>query len=177
MGRLVDLTGKRFGKLLVVGRFGTNRFGQPQWTCKCDCGGTTVALGGNLKTGKTAGCGCSKGRPPLPDGMASAKQTYLGYKRGAIVRGLEFSLSFEDFLALTKQNCIYCGSQPKTIRKTPSLNGNHIYNGLDRVDNNLGYTMANVVPCCKRCNLGKSNISKEEFLEWIDSVYRYQHRL
>lgn len=177
MGRLIDLTGKRFGKLLVTGRAGTSKYGQPRWTCRCDCGGTVVVLGANLRTGSSASCGCNVGRPPLPTGVASAKQTYFNYKRSATVRGLEFSLSFEDFLALTKQNCIYCGSEPKGIQKTPSLNGNHIYNGLDRVNNNLGYTIENVVPCCKRCNKGKSNISKEEFLEWIDSVYRYQHRL
>ena len=36
--RLIDLTGKRFGKLTVLYRNGQNKCGQAIWHCKCDCG-------------------------------------------------------------------------------------------------------------------------------------------
>jgi len=61
MGRLaIDLSGKRFGKLLVVSRV-ENREGRPSWLCQCDCGNSKVVMGGNLKTGATKSCGCQEG--------------------------------------------------------------------------------------------------------------------
>lgn len=55
--RLIDLTGRRFGRLVVVGRH-SSRNGRTLWACVCDCGGETVVDGGNIKTGRTQSCGC-----------------------------------------------------------------------------------------------------------------------
>lgn len=41
------------------------------------------------------------------------------------------------------------------------------YNGLDRVDSNLGYVAGNVVPCCRWCNQAKSSRPVGEFLTWL----------
>ena len=60
--KLIDLSGKRFGRLLVIGRNGTHVFpsGQkrPTWRCVCDCGKEVVTYAQNLKTGNTSSCGC-----------------------------------------------------------------------------------------------------------------------
>lgn len=60
--KLVDLTGKRFGRLIVIKRDGTKVFpsGQkrPLWLCKCDCGKEVHILARNLITGNTTSCGC-----------------------------------------------------------------------------------------------------------------------
>ena len=53
----VDLTGQRFGELVVIGFAGRQRSNQT-WRCKCACGSETVKLGYNLKNGHTASCGC-----------------------------------------------------------------------------------------------------------------------
>jgi hypothetical protein len=54
---LKDLTGKRFGRLLVVQRFESDKDNKARWMCLCDCGQEKVALGANL--GKhTNSCGC-----------------------------------------------------------------------------------------------------------------------
>jgi hypothetical protein len=45
------------------------------------------------------------------------------------------------------------------------------YNGIDRVDSTKGYFNENVVSCCKVCNRAKSNLSLDEFKEWISKVY------
>lgn len=58
-----DLTGQRFGKLVVL-----QRTENPQkqthstdyWLCRCDCGNETVVLGSNLTRGHTTSCGCKK---------------------------------------------------------------------------------------------------------------------
>ena len=59
--RLIDLTGKTFGKLTVVRR-ASEHWGQKQvyWTCTCACGNSkTVDIdGARLKSGGTRSCGC-----------------------------------------------------------------------------------------------------------------------
>ena len=77
MAKALDLTGKRFGKLLVVSRAENNKNGNTMWNCICDCGSTKVALGYDLTHGRTTSCGCGLGRP----GVASGKRINLTGKR------------------------------------------------------------------------------------------------
>lgn len=59
MGRpLIDITGQRFGRLVVIERAGSNKWGHPTWRCKCDCGNEAVVIGNLLKRGATRSCGC-----------------------------------------------------------------------------------------------------------------------
>ena len=55
--RTIDLTGRRFGKLLVLEYERTDGHGQRHWRCKCDCGRETVVRSNNLLSGLTKGCG------------------------------------------------------------------------------------------------------------------------
>ena len=62
--RLIDLTGKRFGKLVVMEIRGKNKYSY-LWLCKCDCGKEIIKTGYSLKYGGISGyttksCGCSK---------------------------------------------------------------------------------------------------------------------
>ena len=59
MGKLKDLTGMRFDRLLVIER--DNRNGnQAYWKCKCDCGNNTVVASQKLISGSTKSCGCKR---------------------------------------------------------------------------------------------------------------------
>lgn len=53
----VDLTGMRFGRLVVVSR-AENKGQMTRWNCKCDCGNTTTVYSNNLRRGYTQSCGC-----------------------------------------------------------------------------------------------------------------------
>ena len=57
---VIDLTGQRFGRLVVIGRADPpmDLRRKARWHCICDCGNETDALGDNLRRGKTASCGC-----------------------------------------------------------------------------------------------------------------------
>ncbi len=59
----------------------------------------------------------------------------------ATKRKIAFDISLEDFLVLIKLPCFYCSGA------LPEAGG-----GLDRIDNEKGYMLGNVVPCCTRCN-------------------------
>lgn len=54
---MIELSGKRFGRLVVLQRVGTAG-NQPTWKCVCDCGGMKVVHGNNLRRGVTSSCGC-----------------------------------------------------------------------------------------------------------------------
>jgi len=56
-----DLTGIRFGKLVVLREWGRNESGRCRWLCLCDCGKNSVVQAGNLQTGTTKSCGCIVG--------------------------------------------------------------------------------------------------------------------
>ena len=58
MLKLIDLTGKRFGRLVVLKRVADNKHGKSMWVCKCNCGVEKIMSGNNLKTGHTKSCGC-----------------------------------------------------------------------------------------------------------------------
>ena len=60
MSRLIDLTGQRFGKLVVIRRAKNNYQSSARWFCQCDCGNKKVVLGGALRDGRTSSCGCNK---------------------------------------------------------------------------------------------------------------------
>jgi hypothetical protein len=66
MSSLNDLTGRRFGKLVVQGRSDAITSQKVFWVCLCDCGETTLKRGNDLTMGKVSTCGCS-GRGKLID--------------------------------------------------------------------------------------------------------------
>ena len=179
----IDISGQRFGRLIAI-----EYIGHKGWLCKCDCGGEKIAVGSNLRGGRTKSCGClaretarsngknSREKVSLPFGENSFNSIFRNYKRGARIRNLSFELTKEQFKEITRQNCKYCGSEPKQSYYQGGGNGEYIYNGVDRIDNSIGYIINNVVPCCKDCNIGKGTKTKEEFLEWINRVYEYSIR-
>lgn len=60
MAKAIDLTGQRFGKLVVMKRVEGLKRKDTQWLCRCECGNETIVCGGNLRYGKTKSCGCLK---------------------------------------------------------------------------------------------------------------------
>lgn len=58
MAKLIDLTGQRFGRLVVIERVGCDKHGLTTWKCNCDCGETTIKTRSNLISGRSNSCGC-----------------------------------------------------------------------------------------------------------------------
>ena len=60
--KMIDLTGKTFGKLVVIERYPDyiqkNGRHRVRWKCKCTCGNIIVVNGDNLKSKSTTSCGC-----------------------------------------------------------------------------------------------------------------------
>jgi len=77
MHKFNDLSGQRFGRLLVVSGCEPNRHGQRRWLCKCDCGTETRPTTGALNSG-TKSCGCAR------------DQSWTGRRQSAQLAGRRF---------------------------------------------------------------------------------------
>jgi hypothetical protein len=60
MGKLNELTGKKYGRLTVIERSGSTAQKKALWRCRCDCGNEVVVVGSHLLNGNTHSCGCYK---------------------------------------------------------------------------------------------------------------------
>lgn len=60
MSKVKDLTGKKFGRLTVIERAGSNKDGRATWLCQCVCGNTSVKIGKLLLNGHCQSCGCGE---------------------------------------------------------------------------------------------------------------------
>lgn len=91
------------------------------------------------------------------------------YYKGAIKRNLCFELSREEFEILILKNCYYCDDPPslRLINNTPL-----ICNGIDRVDNSIGYLIENCVPACKICNVMKSSKNRDDFINHCRKIVK-----
>ena len=163
----INLTGNKYGKLTALKEIGRHKDRCILWECKCDCGEIISVKARSLKRGETKSCGCLR---RIQKGEANFNKLLANYKQQAKLRKLDFCLSKENFRNLTQQNCFYCGAPPLSIKNRKYSNGVYKCNGIDRKDNNEGYTISNAVSCCLICNRAKSNLSYQEFLQWIQRV-------
>lgn len=171
MSRKLELTDQVFGVLTVLGP-APSRTSKSMWRCQCECGTVRIVCGSSLQGGKTKSCGkCFK---RLPAGESAFNALFGGRRSDAKVGGHKFELTKDAFRSLTKQPCDYCGAGPSGIFKGHPGSGDYIYNGVDRVDNGLGYVAGNVVACCWDCNRGKGSLSLEAFLANDEEIYKHQ---
>jgi len=89
------------------------------------------------------------------------KRKFSRQRTSARRRGYDWTLTFEDCSGLFLDNCHYCGKHSVEEVKL---------NGLDRVDNNRGYHIDNVVTCCEQCNVAKHTQTYEEFIQQSHNI-------
>lgn len=99
------------------------------------------------------------------------RQIILGYvfntlKGRSKRKNLTMNLTKDDLIKLIFNNCNYCDGIPNL----KYLQNPEHYNGLDRVNNNLGYLQENCVPCCAICNRAKSTMKVKDFIYWINNI-------
>ena len=182
--RGLDLAGMKFGRLSVIETVGSNG-GMKLWRCVCECGTETIVTSNALNKNHTKSCGCRKKEAQLencfkfkrvsftskPRGEASLRRLIVQYKSGARKRGIGFSLTDAEAKIFFDGDCFYCGARPSTIMSSPKCNGEYIYNGIDRLNNDEGYTLENCVSCCSLCNHIKSDVSLNDFMAQIERIH------
>jgi len=119
-----------------------------------------------------------KSKYPDPK-QAQMNYVYNFYRYSAVKRNLSFELSPEQFFSLTQNVCHYCGTPPSNIsspKKDRRCGESFVYSGIDRIESAEGYSMSNCVPCCRICNVAKSNMNYYDFLAWAKRLNNHREK-
>jgi len=172
--KLIDeMIGKKFNYLTVLEARPDNKKGMVK--VQCECGKIFTTRGRSIKSNVTKSCGCKRHlyarRGPRLEGNNPALNAIFSlYRTKAINHNKEWELNKEEFEKITKMNCFYCNSVPSNVSK--KHNYEYIYSGIDRVDNEKGYTKDNIVPCCYECNTKKGAITKDILLKIYNFLFK-----
>jgi hypothetical protein len=142
---------------------------QAFYTCICACGSKKYVFETGLLRGSSKSCGCL--RKELKISKDPWKTEFNIYKNHIfkLKPNLEFSINEYNFKSLSLNNCFYCGVEPNIKTKT----GNQYKNGIDRLNNDIGYNLENCVSCCIECNFMKSSLNVDSFLNLVNNIYSY----
>lgn len=147
MSKFIDLTGKRFGRLLISQRADDNKWKDTRWLCKCDCGKEKIICGKSLKSSTTKSCGC----------LSKEISVQCNTKHGHTARGEE-SKTYASWKNINER-CInpknryyhcYGGRGITVCQRWRKFTNFLIDMGkvppgyqIDRIDNNKGYCKSN----------------------------------
>lgn len=151
-----DISGQQFGDWLALAPADQYDNRIIKWLCIClGCNTDYEVSGSNLRSNKTKRCrSCSN--ETRTDYSSTHSRKCASYRNGAKKRGLTMELTNAEMVEMFDQLCYYCKHEP--------------VNGIDRVDNDVGYVKSNCVPCCTTCNRAKGDLSLTDFKEWINAV-------
>ena len=195
-----DLTGQKFGRLIVKEKSQRRSAnGDIYYVCDCDCGKKGIEVVRSSLVAKDShkqvSCGCwvKEGHNSVnrnsdrKSAITKTLYTKLKVRNRKLGFGDEI-ITITDFANLIERPCAYCGITESDSSKEPysyrakqkeivsyHINLDYVYrhNGIDRIDSNKGYTLDNVLPCCKYCNAAKLDHSQTDFLEWVERVYSH----
>lgn len=148
------------------------------WVCECKiCGKETLVATPGLYKYKSCGClQYKRDNKPIGSGRKTPANTDVHvntvisiYKSNANKRGITFELSYSEFERLITSECVFCGSDRGNVLIKKGYN-NFSYTGIDRLDNDIGYTFENTVSCCRWCNRAKNSHSLEYFIRQCRAV-------
>lgn len=172
-----------FGRLTPVRWIG--RRGQETiWEFRCACGQICEIAMTKVKPGCTQSCGCLKredstrrilphaGWNRLPTSLAGLNLVYRKYQTRARMKDLAFDLTLDQFSFLIHSPCYIpnCGVMNSNTCRIGRRDEVFRYNGIDRIDSRYGYVDGNVAPCCRRCNVAKSDMTLNEFYNWLERL-------
>lgn len=138
--RVKDLTGQRFGRLTVLEYAGLSKFGTAQWLCRCDCGGSHVAV---IRKGREPGCGCLHLEAVTSHGQYGSPE----YRSWSSMLARCYTPSNHAYTRYGGRGITVCdrwrtsfGAFYKDMGKRPSLGCS-----IERLDNDSGYHPDNCV--------------------------------
>lgn len=129
---------------------------------------------------KFKGSGCLECTPRISKTSSPYHSPmYHSYKKHCEEKGRSFDLTLNQFYNIITKNCFYCGSKPEVNESYSKKYGKNKtiepFNGVDRIDSSLGYSITNCVPCCEKCNKMKLTHQVSDFLKHIKKIYEFNN--
>jgi hypothetical protein len=151
MKRYIDLTGKRFGRLVVLSFEGSNSAHMSLWLCKCDCGNKKIVTRDGLIRGGTKSCGClyneTRGTNHyIIHGYATKEKKHRLYRIWSAMKSRcqnENRLGYENYGGRGIIVCKEWESDFMAFYNWATDNGYDDNLSLDRIDNNGNYEPSN----------------------------------
>ena len=177
----LNISNNKYNSLIAI-RFSHKRSGRHYWVFLCECGKEKIINKSQVINGNIKSCGCllkrvlvyrntiTKPNKNIDRCTPLINRLFRGYKNGAKNRGLDFNLSKEEFCNFIQNKCFFCGELKSNSIKDKYTNHVYEYNGIDRLDNTLGYSIKNCVSCCVTCNRMKMDMSLDNFLNHIKKI-------
>lgn len=150
----LELTGNRYGKLLVIGEYPEKIVGRKKvnWECLCDCGKVIITNTANLERGLSQSCGCVRTKH-------NGKGTRL-YRIWAGMKDRCTNINGKYWARYGGRGIMICEEWKKdfTIFRDWALShGYEEHLTIDRIDNDKGYFPNNCQWLTLEENAGKSN--------------------
>ena len=166
MSRVSDLTGMRFGRLVVVSRAGSNAKGNALWRCRCDCGKETVVVGYSLNGGRSKSCGCLH-HEQLSTRNRNEKRTHgeTHTRLYTIWRGIRCRCNnktdshYSDYGGRGITVCAAWNNSFEAFRDWAVANGYRNDLTIDRINNDGGYTPDN----CRWTTMSVQNANRRHY--------------
>lgn len=96
-------------------------------------------------------------------GKRKISDVWRDFCKQAATRDCPVTITYDEFMEFVIQPCFYCGMFYESK-----------YNGIDRYDNDHGYTKDNVRPCCSVCNIMKNDYDPSLFYEKVKTIVEFQ---
>lgn len=77
---MINLVGRKFGRLFVIQKVNNNKRGDLCWLCRCSCGQRKIVVGRNLKSGNTQSCGCLQNTNRIKHGHSTRSKVSTTYE-------------------------------------------------------------------------------------------------
>ena len=145
MGKLIDLTGKRFGRLLVVEK-SESKNGYAAWLCRCDCGNEKIISGNELRKGKAKSCGCLRKEVATKTFIKHGKTNTLLYEVWKSMKARCNNLNNKRYSSYGGRGITVCDEWRESFQAFydwAMINGYREGLSIDRIDNDGNYEPSN----------------------------------
>ena len=147
MSRLIDLTGKRFGRLVVIRKTETkDKCSNAWWLCKCDCGVEIAVRSTLLRKGTTQSCGCYRSdywrEQWTKHGMCDSRLARIWYGMKERCNCTTFP-AYENYGGRGIKVCDEWQNSFEAFSDWAMANGYNDNLSIDRIDNDKGYSPDN----------------------------------